>query len=143
MIAAPLEFPRPCPGLQCSLWSPSEFSCSNHQHLLIKPAIINVVDQRRHHLVIHRQSMTHDRGQVDVDRVVIPARCVHRLDATRNADGDKADSRFHQTPRDERVLSPFVPVLRDQPRIFLREVKCLTHLVGGQDLNGRAIEFID
>ena len=86
--------------------------------------------------------MPHDRRQVDVDCVVVPSRRAHRLDASGDADRDKADSRLDQTPRDQCILAPFIPILRDQPGIFLGEIKCLSNFVRRQDFDSRSIKLI-
>ena len=143
MIPTPLQLFRRCPRLQSSQRCAAKFPSRYDQHFPVKTAIVDVVDQRRHHLIVDRKSMTHDGRQVDIDCVVVPTRGVHRFDASRNTDGHETHSRFDQASCDQRILSPFVAILGDETRIFVRNVKRLAGLVCREDVECRPIKFVD
>ena len=142
MVAAPLQFSGGRPRLQRSLGRAAKLAGSDHQHFLVEPAVVDIVDQRGHHLIVHGQSKWHDRRQVDVDRVIVPTWRVHRLDAAGNADRDEAHAGLHQSSRHQGIPPPLFAVLGDESRIFLAQIECGPGLVRRQDLDGGAVEFV-
>ena len=104
---------------------------------------MDIIDKSGDNLVINRETMFHNGGQINIDRMIIPTWGIHRFDATGHADGDKADARFDKTARNQGIPASFLSVVFHQARIFVPQIKRFAHTVSHEDIAGSPMEFVE
>ena len=114
MIAARLLRPRRSTGvaaagtgLVADLRRPAEFASDDDEHSLIETALIDVLDQSGHGLVIRDRAKLHRLENVVVDRVVVPVLNAATQRTSQTA-RQNLDARLHQSPREQQLLPPRV-----------------------------------
>ena len=100
------------------------------------------MNERADNLIVFRQPREHRGAQIPVHRVVVPVVRGCAGAAAGGADGDKRNTRFHQSPRGEHFLPVTVAVFFSQLRGFLRQIERGLGFAGGENLHGLPVPFV-
>lgn len=87
-----------------SLFEPgraAELARHHQQHIPIEAAIVDVVDERGHHVIVARQAGVHRGEHVPVHGVIVPVVGLRVGAAARHANRNEAHARFDQSPCEE------------------------------------------